>query len=200
VNPDHYRVSETGCWIWLRGKTSAGYGQVGKEYAHRLVYIERHGSIPSGYQIDHLCHTLAVQRGECAGGRTCPHRPCVNPDHLEAVTQQENIRRGPAAQRACVKGHIYDESNTFYDGRGARRCRWCARDLNAERARQRKKVRHISRELHYYIGHTPVHVSPGRWDCKCGERLARTKEAALESMREHRRDLASAAERRPTGA
>jgi HNH endonuclease len=46
--------------------------------AHRAYYQERHGPIPDGYQLDHLCRV----------------RACVNPDHLEVVTARENIRRG----------------------------------------------------------------------------------------------------------
>jgi hypothetical protein len=46
--------------------------------AHRLFYEERYGPIPEGHQLDHLCRQPA----------------CVNPAHLEPVTQTENIRRG----------------------------------------------------------------------------------------------------------
>ncbi len=60
-----------------------GYGMMrgpnGKMvYAHRHYFEQAFGPIPSDRQIDHLCRV----------------RPCVNPDHLEFVTQVENIRRG----------------------------------------------------------------------------------------------------------
>jgi hypothetical protein len=76
------RLPWTGCWIF-NGATSNGYGIVKNadgypSGAHRLMYEAAKGQIPDGLVLDHLC------RVPC----------CVNPDHLEAVTQEENIRRG----------------------------------------------------------------------------------------------------------
>lgn len=45
--------------------------------------------MPKGYELDHLCHT---KDKICKGGKTCLHRKCVNPEHLQLVTQAENIR------------------------------------------------------------------------------------------------------------
>lgn len=74
---------ETNCWIWQLAKTRNGYafvrGPNGKMvYAHRHYYEQAFGPIPADRQVDHLCRV----------------RACVNPDHLELVTQTENIRRG----------------------------------------------------------------------------------------------------------
>lgn len=52
------------------------------QYAHRLAYERAKGPIALGAQIDHLCRV----------------RECVNPDHLEVVTQTENVRRGNSAK------------------------------------------------------------------------------------------------------
>jgi hypothetical protein len=87
------------CWIFTGYLNQYGYAQVrvqsGRKgpYVHRVVYEALVGPIAEGMSLDHLCHTRAAARGECAGGVTCVHRHCVNPDHLEQVPIQENIRR-----------------------------------------------------------------------------------------------------------
>ena len=82
------RGYRTPCWIWQLciGKNGYGYGHLPGTrqgaLAHRLAYEERHGAIPDGLVLDHLCRVKA----------------CVNPDHLEAVPQRVNVRRGNAGE------------------------------------------------------------------------------------------------------
>lgn len=85
---DAYTVDKkTGCWNWNRGKHDRGYGYLvmgGKTVrAHRYIYEKEYGPIPGGQVIDHLCRNTS----------------CVNPEHLEAVSQAENVRRGNRAKK-----------------------------------------------------------------------------------------------------
>ena len=71
------------CWKWLGSiNKNTGYGkkQLGGKsvLAHRWVYAIFHGHVPGNYVLDH----------------TCGNKWCVNPNHLEAVNQAENCRRG----------------------------------------------------------------------------------------------------------
>lgn len=75
-------IAETGCWEFTGTKMKNGYGQKwdgnSVTSAHRAVYIRSGLAIPQGYVLDHLCRNPI----------------CVNPAHMEPVTQSENIRRG----------------------------------------------------------------------------------------------------------
>ena len=110
-------VPANDCWMWTGRTNTKGYGQTTYQgrsvQAHRLFYETRNGPIPKGLEIDHLCRV----------------RDCVNPDHLEAVTHAENVRRGAAAKTHCINGHPYTEDNIYIDkGSGARRCQICVRE------------------------------------------------------------------------
>ncbi len=112
------RLPFSGCWLWLGHLSSNGYGKLGAQYAHRLVYEKERGKIESGFQIDHLCKV----------------KSCVNPDHLEPVTQQENIRRSEAVsiingrKTHCPSGHPYNQENTYLDKNNQRYCMVCKRE------------------------------------------------------------------------
>lgn len=82
-----------GCWTWTGAVTPDGYAiftaNYTNEYAHRWMYQRHVGPIPDGFTIDHRCHDPKV----CSGGKSCPHRACVNPAHLRPVTRGDNVRR-----------------------------------------------------------------------------------------------------------
>jgi hypothetical protein len=116
------------CWPWLGSHSNGGYGTYRGNPAHRGVYEALVGAIPEGMYLDHTCHNDA----SCPGGSSCPHRACVNPFHLEPVSNKENILRGesPAAKNArkthCPYGHPLDGVIHLKD-RIARRCLTCHR-------------------------------------------------------------------------
>lgn len=112
----------TGCWLWtgaIRGKGYGGLRVDGKySYAHRVSYELFRGPILAGLVIDHLCRM----------------RSCVNPDHLEAVTTLENLRRGEGLASGhyvfrthCRYGHAFVPGNIYVDREGRRKCIECRR-------------------------------------------------------------------------
>lgn len=117
-------VPDTGCHLWLGSVRRDGYGATSVRgitgiAVHRLVYWVRNGKIPRSSVVDHLCRV----------------RSCCNPDHMEIVSDAENIRRGisPSAISArrthCDKGHEFTKENTIIrSGSDGRRCRICAKN------------------------------------------------------------------------
>lgn len=75
----------TGCWIWWSADKD-GYGRYLGEAAHRWAYHELVGPIPAGWTVDHLCGTTL----------------CVNPDHLDVCTVQENSARAVSRRRLSL--------------------------------------------------------------------------------------------------
>lgn len=120
------------CWRWLASLNDGGYGQIsinGRPHrAHRVAYELVRGPIPDGLVIDHECR----------------NRWCVNPWHLEPVTNEVNIDRGlfhksPRALKVkCPSGHEYSDENTRIDRRGHRRCQTCERRQSLDGYYRRK--------------------------------------------------------------
>jgi hypothetical protein len=122
------RPSINGCIEWT-AHIRTGYGQFwsGSRHmpAHRFAYEQRRGPVPSGFVIDHLCR----------------NRRCVNPDHMEVVTQRENVLRGdtiPARnsqKTRCKSGHLFAGDNVRIRPDGSRRCVACTKLHDIERPR-----------------------------------------------------------------
>lgn len=129
------------CWIWLAGK-SGGYGNIyvgGKcrcRPAHVVAYEATKGPVPEGLILDHLCR----------------NRACVNPDHLEPVTNRVNTMRGVSPAiilhhlGRCKRGHERTPENTLLrknpSGNGiVNSCRICKRMKDAEYRRKKKLAR-----------------------------------------------------------
>lgn len=122
-------LEDPGCWLWHGSIDKNGYGKAvrnaGHYRAHRFSYELLVGPIPRGLQLDHLCR----------------NRSCVNPTHLEIVTNRENWLRGKtpssmyAKQTHCKHGHLLSGDNVYNWSKrpGWRTCRMC----NAIRAKQR---------------------------------------------------------------
>jgi hypothetical protein len=126
------RKAEIGdCWTF-RGALVNGYGYThvvdapGKyrtAFAHRVVYEELVGPVPTGKDLDHLCR----------------NRACVNPDHLQPVSRRENLLRGQTIvarqvrRTHCPRGHEYTENTYLY--RNMRYCRACREIVNNARKR-----------------------------------------------------------------
>jgi hypothetical protein len=167
------------CWLFTRGKemrrpAGRGYGTFGfgrkMVQAHRVAYEWLIGPVPAGQEFDHGCRV----------------HPCVNPEHVEPVTHQENCLRGisPSAQNAraicCSRGHPYDEANTLIARDGRRMCRVCKRK-HSRRASQRRRANgykiasHLATTTHCPRGHGYDKVNTytardGVWRCRACRR------------------------------
>jgi hypothetical protein len=130
---NHFTIPEpnTGCFIWLGNVTKLGYAKMGMTRmvdgkkklnmvsVHREAYKRFVGPIPEGMVLDHKCRM----------------RCCVNPDHLEPVTQKENCRRGDAGNNNrfiaatrthCRKKlHLLTPDNIVFHGK-IRLCKACS--------------------------------------------------------------------------
>lgn len=123
---DNAVLTDVGCWQWIGRISSDGYGTI--DTHRKRAYAHRYG----------LKFLLAVPDGMCAD-HLCRNRSCVNPAHLEIVTNRENVLRGVgtsavnARKTHCYKGHEFTEENTHRPRPNARSCRACQREYDASR-------------------------------------------------------------------
>lgn len=192
-----YKVELTGCWLWtgyINKETFYGTwsfwedGKTTTVYAHRFSYELLIGPIPEKMVLDHKCYV----------------RFCVNPAHLEPVTQSENLRRrrtngGAEFQRSkthCVNGHPYSGENLTIFSSGKRGCKACARErMRAKRAELSQEPRVYEKATHCKNGHefteenTYVVPSTGQRNCRECKRedVRRYRERNRETYRERDR-------------
>ncbi len=139
------------CHWWTACRSTSGYGLFGVRGvlygAHRIAWLLHYGALPT-QSIDHLCRV----------------RHCVNPSHMEPVTDRINSERGEpvwkqlAARTHCKYGHEFTTENTQWRGR-ARTCRICARTQHRSsqhrtytpRARTLRSDRKLSPEQIAYV-------------------------------------------------
>lgn len=130
----------TDCIEWVGAKDPRGYG---REWwpaerrvrgAYQNAWERANGPVPDGLELDHLCMNPS----------------CINTEHLQPVTHQENMRRAAAAgllgggqrrKTACPQGHPYSPENTYIPPAGGeRQCRTCRRTHSTESARRRRSA------------------------------------------------------------
>ena len=108
---------ESGCWEYNYSIQNNGYSRIWNKKAHRVAYeVFNNKKINDGMTIDHLCK----------------NKTCINPEHLEEVSQGENTLRGNSwsginsRKTHCKRGHLLSGDNlAIYAGK--RQCRECFR-------------------------------------------------------------------------
>lgn len=126
------------CWLWRghvtkpAGRTHAGgYGIFGEargktHWAHRWSYAHFVGPLQPGMHVDHVCRV----------------KNCVNPEHLQQITPQENhktrVIRPKAKKTHCNYGHKLDASNVYVAPR-----RSTPNCLTCRRARARRHYQEL---------------------------------------------------------
>lgn len=186
---DRIAIQKNGCWHWVGTIEPQGYGVAKcpghkRASAHRFVYMQLVGAIGDGLTLDHQCHNRDLS---CSGGRSCLHRRCVNPSHLEPASNWENVSRGRSLSAlnlhkdACPQGHPYDQE----DERGWRKCSRCMAAAKRHK-RRREGIPERSPQPTCGRGHEYTEEntrwSNGRRFCKACARLR--KEAAKQAKRE----------------
>lgn len=115
------------CWRWKASVNNKGYGKFRQEYVHRVSYEWANGEIPAGMVVDHTCH----------------NKRCVNPAHLQAVTNKENGEnrslasiRAESGYRGVFRNHNKWAASVGHHGRYHWVCGFDSPEQAAEAARE----------------------------------------------------------------
>lgn len=172
------RVQKTpNCWNWT-GALNRGYGSFlffRKRYsAHRFAFEQIIGKVRNGLILDHLCR----------------NRKCVRPDHLEPVTNLENLLRGEGVgalnlrKTHCKNGHQFAGVNLIITlgrtGRKERRCKICSLSsaivrYRRNRANDRPRQLVYSRK-YYWKNRSSVLLQKKEYDRRKSQEKLRTSE------------------------
>ena len=128
----------TGCWLWTGQFCMYGYGQ------YRLFAKDK-------WHKAHRESLMAFKGIDLTGLgalHTCDNKACVNPDHLYAGTQKDNVRdmfargrnrNGAVKKQFCKRGHELTDENRLPPRKTD--CRICH---NAIQARYREEKRNAT--------------------------------------------------------
>ena len=106
-----------GCELWTgklgnNGRPIVWRGRTPMN-AYTIAYDRAHGDVPADLVVDHLCRRIL----------------CVQLEHLEAVTKQENERRKSMRYRLqrkrCRRGHLLNEATRLVTPEMGVLCRIC---------------------------------------------------------------------------
>lgn len=122
------------CWLWTGHRAEYGHATFKLDgrntSAYRYAWEQLRGPIPDSLVLDHICRIPW----------------CVNPDHLEPVTNGENVLRGigPGAvnkrKTHCKRGHEFAGDNLRITPAGYRNCRECERQKIKRQRAEGKRV------------------------------------------------------------
>lgn len=157
------------CIDWPGTKFGPGYGMFNKTTAHRTVYSIFIGDLPEdrGMVVDHLCRNPS----------------CVNPFHLELVSNTENTLRGliGVLKTHCKNGHEFTVENTIIEKGKYRRCRICKAD---KARRTNDKFINQKRNTCSNCGKAISRISTRCLSCSAIERESRPEIKSLRNSRQ----------------
>ena len=112
TRPEPSALAWGDCWVWTRSIVD-GYARLsigGKEcLAHRVTYELSRGAVPTWLTLDHLCR----------------NRACINPAHLEPISQAENTRRGMSPSAVAGRTGLCPLGHQLSPVGGRARCKVC---------------------------------------------------------------------------